>query len=44
MNFTAQGTLVSVPYNSEFIKFDILPKKIPIGETRAIISKYLKRF
>ena len=27
------------PYNSEFIKFDTLPKNIPIGATNAIISK-----
>ena len=39
-NCTAQGILVSVPYNSELIKFAILPKKIPIGATIDTISKY----
>ena len=42
MNCTAQGIDVSYPYNSEFIKLDILPKNIPIGATKATISKYLK--
>ena len=42
MNLTAQGTDVSKPYNSELIKLAILPKKIPIGEIKAIMSRYLK--
>ena len=33
-----QGTEVTLPTSSPFIKFAILPKKIPIGETQAIIS------
>ena len=39
INFTPQGKLVSIPYNSEFIKFAVLPKKIPIGATKDTISK-----
>ena len=39
MNFTAHGRFVSIPYNSELIKFAILPKKIPIGATIETISK-----
>ena len=35
---TAQGTIVTLPTSSELIKFAILPKKIPIGATQAIIS------
>ena len=31
--------LVSNPYNSEFMKLATLPKKIPIGATKATISK-----
>ena len=42
MKVTAQGTLVIDPYNSELIKFAILPKKIPIGETNATTSRYSK--
>ena len=42
MKVTAQGTLVIDPYNSELIKFDILPKKIPIGDTNATTSRYSK--
>ena len=30
------------PYNSELIKFAILPKKIPIGDTNATTSRYSK--
>ena len=39
MNFTAHGRFVSIPYNSELIKFAILPKKMPIGATIETISK-----
>ena len=42
MNFTAQGTFVTDPYNSELIKFAILPRKIPIGDTNATTSRYSK--
>ena len=38
-NCTDQGTSVALPYNSEFIKFAILPKKIPIGADKATKSK-----
>ena len=47
MNITAQGTFVIGPYNSEFIKFAILPKKIPIGDanaTRPDIQKHHHHF
>ena len=36
---TLQGTDVILPINSPLMKLAILPKKIPIGETQAIISK-----
>ena len=39
INLTAQGTLVSTPFNSELIKFAILPKNIPRGATKDTISK-----
>ena len=39
INFTPQGRLVSIPYSSEFMKFAILPKNIPIGATRETISR-----
>ena len=35
---TLQGTLLILPTNSPLIKFAIRPKKIPIGDTQAIIS------
>ena len=38
-NFTDQGISVALPISSEFIKFAILPKKIPIGADRATKSK-----
>ena len=41
---TLQGTLLTLPTNSPLIKFAIRPKKIPIGETQAIISKKKKFF
>ena len=44
INCTDHGTDVSCPYSSEFIKFAILPKKIPIGATKEIISKYKNEF
>ena len=44
INFTAQGRFDSTPYNSELIKFAILPKKIPTGATIEIRSKYSKVF
>ena len=34
--------MLSDPYNSEFIKFAILQKKIPIGDTNATTSRYSK--
>ena len=39
INCTDQGRLVSIPISSELIKFEILPKKIPIGADRATKSK-----
>ena len=35
---TLQETLVTFPYSSPLIKLAIRPKKIPIGETQAMIS------
>ena len=35
---TAQDTSVAFPTSSPLIKFAIRPKKIPIGDTHAIIS------
>ena len=37
-NITPQDTELILPTSSPLIKFAILPKKIPIGETHAIIS------
>ena len=42
INVTAQGTSVIVPYNSEFIKLAIRPKKIPIVATKSTIAIYRK--
>ena len=39
LNFTDQKTSVSLPYNSELIKFAIRPKNSPIGATSEIKSK-----
>ena len=39
---TLQEIFVTFPINSPLIKFAILPKKIPIGETQAIISSKKK--
>ena len=36
---TAQGRVEIFPKSSPFIKFAILPKKIPIGEVKATKSK-----
>ena len=41
---TLQETLVTFPTSSPLIKFAIRPKKIPIGETQAIISNKKKVF
>ena len=41
---TPQGILVTFPISSPFIKFAIRPKKIPIGETQAIISNKKSRY
>ena len=38
-NITDQYISVSFPYSSELIKFEILPKKIPIGAEAEIKSK-----
>ena len=38
-NSTDQGKSAALPYSSEFIKFAILPKKIPIGADKATKSK-----
>ena len=40
---TAQGRLEAFPKSSPFIKFEILPRKRPIGATQAIISENLKK-
>ena len=37
-NITLHDTLLTLPTNSLLIKFAILPKNSPIGETHAIIS------
>ena len=37
-NITPHITVVVLPTSSPLIKFAILPRKIPIGETQAIIS------
>ena len=38
-NMTDHSILVTFPYSSELIKFEILPKKIPMGATNATISR-----
>ena len=43
-NITLQGTELTLPTSSPLIKFAILPKKIPIGETQAITSNKNKIF
>ena len=37
------NTSVGLPYNSAFIKFDILPKKIPTGAEAQIKSDIVKK-
>ena len=39
LNTTDHKTSVSLPYSSELIKLEILPKKIPIGAEAEIKSK-----
>ena len=41
-NMTPHELLVIFPTSSPFIKFAILPKNIPTGETQAIISSKKK--
>ena len=43
-NITLHLTFETFPINSALIKFATLPKKIPIGETQAIISNTKKHF
>ena len=44
INTTDHKTSVSLPYSSELIKFEILPKKIPIGAEAEIKSKNMYLF
>ena len=39
MNFTDQNNSVCLPYSSELMKLDILPKNIPTGAVTATKSK-----
>ncbi len=40
---TLHGSVENFPYNSPFIKFAILPKKIPIGAAQQMRSVNLKK-
>ncbi len=42
-NITPQDELVGIPYNSELMKFPILPKNRPIGTYKTIKSVSCKK-
>ena len=43
LEYYSQNFFEIFPNSSPFIKLAILPKKIPIGATQAIMSEYLKK-